>query len=137
MIEFALSKAMKVAVKPHQIKQISAKEKIEKMLLENKAFAFDILVDKQIVGFAMLREYEQNKHFLWNYAIDKDFQGQGLGKKCLKELIVFLKEHYACKALSTTYKMTNYTAKKLYQDLGFQETEVVEDQQEVDMLLKF
>lgn len=136
MIEFIESKSMKVDVLKHQQKNISSKEKIQKVLKENNALGFDITKDKEIVGFAMLREYAKNKYFLWVYAIDKNFQGQGLGKKCLKALIEFLKQNYGCVELSTTYKIGNKSAKTLYGSLGFKEIEKIEEENEVDMLLK-
>ena len=127
---------MKVDVLKHQQKQISSLDKIEKVLEAKKALGFDIAMDNQTVGFAMVREYQNNKYFLWVYAIDKKFQGQGLGKKCLKEFLVFLKQNYGCTELSTTYKMGNTVAKNLYEGLGFQEIEKVEEEKEVDMILK-
>ena len=84
----------------------------------------------------MLREYAKNKYFLWVYAIDKNFQGQGLGKKCLKALIEFYKQNFGCVELSTTYKIGNKSAKTLYGSLGFKEIEKIEEENEVDMLLK-
>lgn len=136
MIKFVESSSMKVDVLKHQEKQISSLDKIEKVLEEKKALGFDISMDNQTVGFAMVREYQNNKYFLWVYAIDKKFQGQGLGKKCLKEFLVFLKQNYGCTELSTTYKMGNTVAKNLYESLGFQEIEKVEEEKEVDMILK-
>lgn len=136
MIKFVESSSMKVDVLKHQQKQISSLDKIEKVIEAKKALGFDIAMDNQTVGFAMVREYQNNKYFLWVYAIDKKFQGQGLGKKCLKEFLVFLKQNYGCAELSTTYKMGNTVAKNLYEGLGFQEIEKVEEEKEVDMILK-
>lgn len=136
MIKFVESSSMKVDVLKHQQKQISSLDKIEQVLEAKKALGFDIAMDSQTVGFAMVREYQNNKYFLWVYAIDKKFQGQGLGKKCLKEFLVFLKQKYGCTELSTTYKMGNTVAKNLYESLGFQEIEKVEEEKEVDMILK-
>ena len=136
MVKFVESSSMKVDVLKHQQKQISSLDKIEKVLEAKKALGFDIAMDNQTVGFAMVREYQNNKYFLWVYAIDKKFQGQGLGKKCLKEFLVFLKQNYGCDELSTTYKMGNTVAKNLYESLGFQEIEKVEEEKEVDMILK-
>ena len=127
---------MKVDVLKHQEKQISSLDKIKKVLEAKKALGFDISMDNQTMGFAMVRENQNNKYFLWVYAIDKKFQGQGLGKKCLKEFLVFLKQNYGCTELSTTYKMGNTVAKNLYESLGFQEIEKVEEEKEVDMILK-
>ena len=63
MLKFFESSSMKVDVFPHQQKQISSFEKIERVLKEKKALGFDIALDNKIVGFAMVREYEKNKYF--------------------------------------------------------------------------
>ena len=69
---------MKVDVLKHQEKQISSLDKIKKVLEAKKALGFDISMDNQTMGFAMVRENQNNKYFLWVYAIDKKFQGQGI-----------------------------------------------------------
>ena len=136
MFEFIKSNSIKVDVLQNQIKHISSKQKINEALSRDGVIGFDILMNKQTMGFAMLRQYDKNKYFLWNYAIDKQFQGKGFGKQALKELILFLQHNYCCEEITTTYKMGNDTAKKLYEKLGFKEIEEVYDEQEVDMMLK-
>ena len=49
--------------------------------------AFDIYDDEKLIGFAMLREYEKESYFLWNYAIDYRYQNKGYGTKAHIEAI--------------------------------------------------
>ena len=108
------------------------------MLKEKNVIGFNIFHDNKLIGFAMLKEFEKNKYFLWDYLIDFNFQNKGLGTKALKELISMLKTRYDCSVLTTTYKYGNQPAKRLYEKMGFIETDVVDekDVHEVNMMLE-
>ena len=93
---FKKTKKMNVRVLKEQESQLSSKEKIERVLVEGNAIAFDIVEDDAIVGFVMLKEFEKGKFFLWNFAIDIDFQNQGFGTKALLELVKFLVLNFGC-----------------------------------------
>lgn len=75
-------------------------------------------------------------YFLWDYAIDSAFQGQGLGKAALIALISFMQEQYHLRTMTTTYVWGNDIAKRLYESVGFVETDVVDepDCHEVNMI---
>ena len=100
--------------------------------------AFDIYENEDLIGFAMLKQFDKNKFFLWDYAIDFRYQNQGFGFKALKELIEFLKTEYDCKLITTTYKIGNEIACGLYKKVGFKERDVVDDGdiKEVNMQLE-
>lgn len=134
---FKKTKKMNVRVLKEQESQLSSKEKIERVLVEGNAIAFDIVEDVAIVGFAMLKEFEKGKFFLWNFAIDIDFQNQGLGTKALLELVKFLVLNFGCKLITTTYKVGNEHAKHVYEKVGFKQTDVVDEEgvHEVNMIL--
>lgn len=132
------SEEMKIAVFSHQVHQIPSKDNIKKACMKNRALAFDLLHQGHLVGFAALRSFEEKKFFLWCYAIDRAFQRQGLGKPLLQELIVFLKEAYDAKVLTTTYTQGNLRAQRLYESIGFVETDRVDEEgcREVNMMLR-
>ncbi|MBO5309668.1 MAG: GNAT family N-acetyltransferase [Clostridia bacterium] len=136
---FKPSKEMKIEILDSQKNQISSKEKIKAALQQTQAIAFDIYNQDKLVGFAMLREYAPNEFFLWNFAIDKKYQNQGIGTKAIANLIDFMKTNYCCKKLTTTYKFGNDIAKRTYEKLGFTTTKIVNeyDIHEVDMELNF
>lgn len=117
---------------------ISSREKITKALSNENCMGFNAIIDDKIIGFALLREFEQNKYFLWDFIIDLKFQGQGKGKEFLNTLIQYLKDNYNAKMITTTYIYGNETAKKLYESVGFQQTDVVDDGKthEVNMMLE-
>lgn len=138
-MKFIKSNSIKIELENEQWDMVCKPEVIENAIKNENVIAFDILnsTDK-LIGFTMLRKFEKNSYFLWEFAIDKKFQDKGYGKKSLVELIDFLKEKYNLKILTTTYIYGNEKAKKLYENIGFIETEIIEEDgiHEVDMLLK-
>ena len=138
MIKFIKTNEMKRKVLKEQEKNLSSKEKIIKHINDNNIVAFDIYNNKEIIGFAMLKEFDDNSYFLWNYAIDYKHQNKGLGTKSLKELINFMIKEYKMKIMTTTYTYGNNHAKHIYEKVGFIETDIVCENNchEVNMIYK-
>ena len=138
MFESKNTKMMNVDLAEEQYKQISSKERINQALLLNKAIGFDIVLNDKIIGFAMLRKYDEGCYFLWDYAIDYKYQNKQYGTKALLELIEFFKVDYSLKEMSTTYIFGNMIATHVYEKVGFVTTSIVDedDIHEVNMLLK-
>jgi len=136
-IIFKPSKEIKVNIKEGQLGQISSPARIKKACEKEEVIAFDILYKDDLIGFALFKKYDKGKFFLWNYAIDKDYQGMGLGKRSLTVLLSLMKKDYKATEISTSYIFGNEVAKGLYEKVGFVETDVVEepDCHEVNMLL--
>ena len=137
-MEFRLTKVLTIEINPTQAHNLSSKSKIEKMLGESDVFGFDIYDGDLFIGFAMFKEFEKGKFFLWDYVIEYRLQNKGYGTKALNELIKFLQTNYSCNLMTTTYKMGNSPAKHLYEKLGFVETDIVDDGDvhEVNMALQ-
>jgi len=137
-MEFILTKEMKVKVSKEQELQLSKKEKINTMLKKKDVVAFDIYNKGIVIGFAMLKEFDKSKFFLWDFAIDLNYQGKGLGTKALQELFEYMKYNYNCSIITTTYKIGNDCAKHVYEKIGFIQTDVVDedDVHEVNMVLE-
>lgn len=138
MIEFKLTNKMNVEVLESQKKYISSLKKINENINNEDVIAFDIYKDKVIIGFAMLKEFEEHCFFLWNYAVDYKYQNKHLGTKALKELISYMIANYNMKLMTTTYTIGNNQAKHLYEKIGFIETSVVDEENchEVNMTYK-
>ena len=135
-MNFIKSGEMKVSVTGEQERQISSKDNIRKALLEDNVIGFDIYDDTVLIGFAMLRKYDEGCYFLWDYAIDKEYQNRHYGTKALKQLIEMMKNEYGLKEMSTTYIWGNEHARHVYESVGFRETDVVDEDgiHEVNML---
>ena len=125
MIKFIKTNEMKIKVLKEQEKNQSSKEKIIKHINDNNIVAFDIYNNKEIIGFAMLKEFDDNSYFLWNYAIDYKYQNKGLGTKSLKELINFMIKEYKMKIMTTTYTYGNNNAKHIYEKVGFKKIDEI------------
>ena len=124
---FKPSNAMKVSVWPEQEKQLSSKERIEAACLHENVLAFDIYADDSLIGFIMVRNFSEGAYFLWNFAIDRKYQNQNYGTRALLDFIDFMGQTYHMAVLTTTYIWGNEHAKRLYEKIGFTETDVVDE----------
>ncbi len=135
--EFVKSNSMKVDVLPSQEGELCTKETIAHICKSETVVAFDVYRAGTLVGFALLRKYDENGYFLWNYAIDAKYQNRGFGTEILRELISIMRDEYGADELVTTYIFGNEHAKHVYEKVGFIETDVVDepDCHEVNMAL--
>lgn len=135
---FRESKEMKISVLKEQEGQLSSKEGIREACCRADVVAFDIYDGEKLAGFAMLRKYEEDGWFLWDYAIAHDCQNRHIGTKALKELIGLMRERYGMREMSTTYIYGNEHAKHVYERVGFAETDVVDEPgcHEVNMIYR-
>ena len=127
---------MKISVLPEQEKELSSKERIESACTQSDVLAFDIFHNECLIGFVMVRQYENNEFFLWNYAIDYKYQNQNLGTTALVEFLSYMQKEYNMKVMTTTYIWGNEHAKHIYEKIGFVETDIVDepDCHEVNMI---
>ena len=139
-MRFEPSKDMKIDLLPGQEEQLCTKETIREVFEKDEkgeCIAFDIFDGDAMIGFAMFVRWE-DCFFLWNYAIDAAYQNRGLGTEALRELLEYMTAHYGVSTFTTTYCWGNEHAKRLYEKLGFVETDVVEEEdfKEVNMKLE-
>ena len=126
-MRFEISKEMKINLPEEEQKHLCTKENIKIIASKVGVYTYDIYDSDTLIGFAQLYEYEKSCFFLWNYAIDINYQNKHLGTKALKELIIFLKNNYDLKEMTTTYIFGNDIAKHVYEKVGFIETDVVDE----------
>ncbi len=135
---FIKSKEMKINLTSTQSEMLSTKEDIIKIIKDNPdtVKAFDIYDNDELIGFVLVYEFEKNKYFLWEYAIDIKYQNQGKGTQALFDFINYMEENFAAKEFTTTYIFGNDVAKHVYEKIGFIETDVVDepDCHEVNMI---
>ena len=143
MFEFRKSVGFNIEISESQKSMLSSPKKINEALQNENVIAFDIYFDNYLVGFAMLRKYEEDEfkrssYFLWDYAINYKYQNHGYGIKALRQLLILLKENYKAKNVTTTYIYGNEHAKYIYEKIGFVETDIVDedDVHEVNMLIE-
>lgn len=125
MIRFIKSNLMKIVVLKEQEKFLSTKDRIEEAINLDNVIAFDIFDDNILIGFALLKEFDNGCFFLWDFAIDYKYQNKGYGIIVLKELIMFMKNNYKMHTITTTYVYGNDKIKHIYEKIGFVETSVL------------
>jgi diamine N-acetyltransferase len=81
-----------------------------------------ILHSEKPCGAFLMKEYALKEYFLWQMIIDKDYQGQGIGKAAIKDMIQKLKNINA-KKVTTTVVKDNDIALKFFQSVGFKKTD--------------
>lgn len=135
---FQPSDSIKIFLPPEQACQLSPIEKINAECRQSDVIAFDIYADDALIGFAMLKKFDEGGYFLWNFAIDSRFQNKQYGTQALRELIVLLQAEYALHTMTTTYRYGNETAKRLYEKIGFVEVDTFceTDYCEVNMIYR-
>ena len=108
-------------------KQLSAMSRIEQALTDPDILSYDIRDGNASVGFAMLCPFAGNGFFLWNFAIDSAYQNRHYGQRALRELLALLKQEHHAKVVTTTYTFGNDRARRVYEKVGFHETDVVDE----------
>ena len=81
-------------------------------------FPLGIQLDNQIVGFLM---YGNFSGIFWinRIIIDKQFQGKGIGKAAIRQLISQFHQNPQCKEIRTSFVVENIAARKLFTEIGF------------------
>ena len=133
---FTPSSEIKVSVLPEQREWVGTPEMIGRAVQREDTVAFDIWDENQLVGFVLLRKFQEGEWFLWEYVFDCAMQRRGYGRKALGALIRLMQERYGLHSMTTTSIWGNTVAAHLYESLGFVETDVVDepDCHEVNMI---
>ncbi|MGO1369200.1 MAG: GNAT family N-acetyltransferase [Senegalia sp. (in: firmicutes)] len=80
--------------------------------------------NETMVGFAMYGySYDYNFFEICRLMIDYKFQGCGYGKASLIKIIVEMKKIKDCKGIHICFDPDNIVAQKLYEKVGFKDTE--------------
>ena len=95
-----------------------------KNCLENETSTILLLCSQeQAIGTAMIG-YDGHRGWLYYFAIKKQFQGKGLGKKLLKEAEIWLKNKNVGK-LNLMVRESNQSVLAFYQNSGYKNDEVI------------
>ena len=129
MMRFVRSEEMKVELAPGQEEMLSTKETIKKIIKDNPdtVMAFDIFEGEELIGFVLVHCFEPRKYFLWEYAIDVKHQNRRKGTQALREFLAYMKAEHEAEEITTTYIYGNEHAKRMYERVGFTETDVVDE----------
>lgn len=134
------SEVLKLEIEPYQQNFI---ESVAECLEEAREFALwrpvELYYNEQLIGFAMYglwHENHQDRVWLDRYLIDKRYQGQGLGKKVLAQLVEHIYTEYQCQEIYLSLYEDNHKAMHLYRQFGFVMTGEKDIHQEIIMVKK-
>lgn len=107
-------------------------EKIEK--LENK---FSIFNEEEFIGMIQEVRVEEDNIHIGRFVLNPTKTGSGLGTKALKEFIDFIFKDENIQSISLTVFDFNKSAKRVYDKLGFEIYEVIENPKLKYIMKKF
>ena len=107
-------------------------EKIEN--LENK---FSIFNDEEFIGMIQEVRVEEDNIHIGRFVLNPTKTGSGLGTKALKEFIYFIFKDENIRSISLTVFDFNKSAKRVYDKLGFEIYEVIENPKLKYIMKKF
>jgi diamine N-acetyltransferase len=95
-----------------------------------------VYLGDRVIGFIMWAvDTADQSCWLGGIFIDRDYQGQGYGRKAVQAAIDLLSEQHGHQHFALSYQPNNVIAKHLYTTLGFVETDEWEDDEIVARLL--
>lgn len=97
--------------------------------IEPEAIAFAIKCDENYVGVTYFHHINRRKKVAdWGiYIYDKNYHGQGIGKKSLLNCIDYARRKLNLERLYLDVLKDNLNAKKLYENCGFKIVDIVDD----------
>lgn len=107
-------------------------EKIEN--LENK---FSIFNDEEFIGMIQEVRVEEDNIHIGRFVLNPTKTGAGLGTKALKKIIDFIFKDKNIRSISLTVFDFNKSAKRVYDKLGFEIYEVIENPKLKYIMKKF
>ena len=107
-------------------------EKIEN--LENK---FSVFYEEEFIGMIQEVRVEEDNIHIGRFVLNPTKTGAGLGTKALKEFIDFIFKDENIQSISLTVFDFNKSAKRVYDKLGFEIYEVIENPKLKYIMKKF
>ncbi|WP_320939979.1 GNAT family N-acetyltransferase [Lysinibacillus capsici] len=90
-------------------------------------YAKGIYLDNKMIGFTMFGiDPDDNNYWIYRLMIDEEFQGKGLGKQAIHQVIEEIRRNNTANVslIMIGYDPENLTAKFVYKKVGFIETEL-------------
>lgn len=86
-----------------------------------------------MVGFVLFdnEKYSDGYYWILRFMIDARFQGKGIGRLAIRELIHTLESRKDCHQIRVSHVPHNLAVNRLYKDVGFIETGEREDNGDV------
>lgn len=129
----------KMKLKPHQKEMVAPNSySVAQAHFEKAAWFRGICFNEEPVGFAMLSiKKEKAEYWIWRFMIADQHQGKGYGKAAIHLLIDYVKTLPKATELYLSYVPdVAGNAGPFYEKLGFKKTGKVDEDGEVEMVIK-
>lgn len=83
--------------------------------------------DKVVAVAEIMKTWQEDKIYLYGLCVDTDFRGQGIGNKLMLDIFRYLKAENI-KLVELTVAPENVEAIKLYEKIGFERKEFLENE---------
>lgn len=120
---FDANKIFEIEIKSFSHRTAALKEEIEKAIVENKIYIYDIC--QQTVGYIWI-EITNDVCYIESIAVDSDHRGKSYGKEILERTLLMLKEDAIIKCVLHV-NTTNKIAYHMYKEFGFSNLHLVEN----------
>ncbi|KRN57853.1 GNAT family N-acetyltransferase [Carnobacterium divergens] len=83
-----------------------------------------------------IEDTDEQCYTIWHFFIDKTYQGKGYGKEAIKRVIDLIEKEPPLKTnkIALTVEDENTVAKKLYESVGFYDTNERDEDNEIIMM---
>jgi diamine N-acetyltransferase len=95
--------------------------------MEDGWTSLGVYAAEQVVGHVMWGIDDDGSHWIGGVLVDAEQQRAGVGLASMRTLLRWLSERQACTMVRLSYDPGNVSARALYVDLGFVETDDVEE----------
>ncbi|MBO6558833.1 MAG: GNAT family N-acetyltransferase [Pseudomonadales bacterium] len=86
----------------------------------DEAQSMAVIFDEEVCGFAMFGiDFETGKWKVFRLLIDKSFQGKGIGKRAMSQILAFLQIQKGADEVLLVVNSENHVAIHIYRTLGF------------------
>ncbi|WP_047982633.1 GNAT family N-acetyltransferase [Ornithinibacillus contaminans] len=111
-----------IKLKPGQEKFIETVEEcLQEAKLHHEWHPVAIYYHDEVVGFAMYGSFGAHKDtWIDRIMIDENYQGKGLGRMAMEQLIARVSREYEVNTLYLSILEENRVAQRLYESLGFE-----------------
>ena len=83
--------------------------------------------DKVVAVAEIMKTWQEDKVYLYGFCVDVDYRGQGIGNKFMLDIFQYLKVENI-KLVELTVAPENVEAIKLYEKIGFERKEFLENE---------
>lgn len=99
---------------------------LKPMIKYGRVFVY-LYQEKVIAVAEFTKDWGGEKVYLYGFCVSEEYRGQGIGQKFMEELFIYLKKENIS-SIELTVAPDNFGAIKLYEKMGFEKKEILENE---------